>query len=155
MALKEGVKAPNFKLSDQNGIIHNLSDYSGKKIILYFYPKDDTPGCTKEACSFRDNYSSFSSAGFEILGISPDNEKSHMKFQEKFQLPFVLLSDQDHKISDLYDVWGPKKFMGNEYEGISRTTYIIDEKGVIIKTFENVKPAEHAEEILTIMKTLE
>lgn len=155
MALKEGVKAPNFTLSDQNGITHKLSDYLGKKIVLYFYPKDDTPGCTKEACSFRDNFSSYRAAGIEVLGVSPDNEKSHTKFQKKYQLPFVLLSDEDHKVSELYDVWGTKKFMGNEYDGIYRTTYVINEVGIILKTFEKVKPDEHANEILTVLKIQE
>jgi len=151
MVLKEGKDAPAFELMDQEGKLHKLSDYLGKVVILYFYPKDDTPGCTVEACNFRDNFEVFTAAGVEILGISPDNVKSHAKFQQKHSLPFTLLADEDHEVCEVYGVWGPKKFMGKEYNGVYRTTYIIDEEGLIKKTFENVKPDEHAQEILSLL----
>jgi len=149
--LREGKEAPDFELMDQEGKLHKLSDYKGKVVILYFYPKDDTPGCTVEACNFRDNFEVFKAAGVEILGISPDSVKSHAKFQQKHSLPFTLLADEDHKVCEVYGVWGPKKFMGKEYNGVYRTTYIIDEQGLIKKTFENVKPDEHAQEILSLL----
>lgn len=152
MVLKEGKGAPGFELMDQEGKLHKLSDYLGKIVILYFYPKDDTPGCTVEACNFRDNFEVFKAAGVEILGISPDNVKSHAKFQQKHSLQFPLLADEDHKVCEVYGVWGPKKFMGKEYNGVYRTTYIIDEQGLIKKTFENVKPDEHAQEILNLLE---
>lgn len=151
MILREGKEAPDFELMDQEGKLHKLSDYKGKVVILYFYPKDDTPGCTVEACNFRDNFEVFKAAGVEILGISPDSVKSHAKFQQKHSLPFTLLADEDHKVCEVYGVWGPKKFMGKEYNGVYRTTYIIDEQGLIKKTFENVKPDEHAQEILSLL----
>jgi len=140
--------APGFELSDQNGKLHKLSDYRGKRLVLYFYPKDDTPGCTAEACGFRDNYSVFKQNDIEILGVSADSEKSHAKFQEKYQLPFTLLSDPDHKLSEEYGVWGLKKFMGREYFGINRTTFLFDEEGNLVQIYKKVKPAEHAQEIL-------
>ena len=152
MVLNEGKDAPGFELMDQEGKLHKLSDYLGKIVILYFYPKDDTPGCTVEACNFRDNFEVFKAAGVEILGISPDNVKSHTKFQQKHSLQFTLLADEDHKVCEVYGVWGPKKFMGKEYNGVYRTTYIIDEQGLIKKTFENVKPDEHAQEILNLLE---
>jgi peroxiredoxin Q/BCP len=151
MALKEGMIAPDFELMDQEGKLHKLGDYRGKVIVLYFYPKDDTPGCTVEACNFRDNFEVFKSAGVEILGISPDSMKSHAKFQQKHGLPFPLLADENHKVCEVYGVWGIKKFMGNEYFGVYRTTYVIDEEGLIKKIFENVKPSEHAQEILSLL----
>ena len=151
MIIKEGKEAPDFELMDQEGMLHKLSDYKGKVVILYFYPKDDTPGCTVEACNFRDNFGVFKAAGVAILGISPDSVKSHAKFQQKHSLPFTLLADEDHKVCEVYGVWGPKKFMGKEYNGVYRTTYIIDEQGLIKKTFENVKPDEHAQEILSLL----
>jgi peroxiredoxin Q/BCP len=140
--------APEFALQDENGTLRRLSEYRGKPVVLYFYPKDDTPGCTKEACSFRDDYSAYENAGVTILGVSPDSPRSHTKFKEKYQIPFTLLADEDHKVSEEYGVWGKKKFMGREYDGIHRTTFIIDENGQIKKVFENVKPANHSEEIL-------
>jgi len=152
MVLKEGKDAPGFDLMDQEGKLHKLSDYLGKIVILYFYPKDDTPGCTVEACNFRDNFEIFKAAGVEILGISPDNVKSHAKFQQKHTLPFTLLADEDHKVCEVYGVWGPKKFMGKEYNGVYRTTYIIDQQGLIKNIFENVKPDEHAQEILNLLE---
>ncbi len=151
MALKEGVLAPDFELLDQDGVACKLSDLRGKVVILYFYPKDDTPGCTTEACNFRDNFSVFKAAGIEILGVSKDSVKSHAKFQQKYELPFTILADEDHRVCELYQVWGKKKYMGKEYDGIFRTTYIIDEQGLIKKTYENVKPDQHAREILSLL----
>lgn len=151
MALKEGIIAPDFDLMDQERNAHKLVDYRGKVVVLYFYPKDDTPGCTLEACNFRDNFEVFKSAGVEILGISPDSVKSHAKFQQKHALPFTLLADEDHHVCEVYGVWGPKKYMGKEYNGVYRTTYIIDEQGLIKKIYENVKPSEHAQEILSLL----
>ncbi len=148
MTLEINTTAPDFELSDQNGNLHKPSDYRGKRVVLYFYPKDDTPGCTAEACSFRDNYSVFKQNGIEILGVSADSEKSHAKFQEKYQLPFTLLSDPEHTVSEAYGVWGLKKYMGREYYGINRTTFLINEDGKLVKIYEKVKPAEHAQEIM-------
>jgi peroxiredoxin Q/BCP len=148
MTLDLNTPAPNFELGDQNGEPHKLSDYLGKRVVLYFYPKDDTPGCTAEACSFRDNYSVFKQNNIVILGVSADSAKSHAKFQEKYELPFTLLSDTDHTVSEAYGVWGLKKYMGREYFGINRTTFLIDEEGNLVKVYEKVKPAEHAQEII-------
>jgi peroxiredoxin Q/BCP len=120
----------------------------GEKVVLYFYPKDDTPGCTKEACSFRDAFAEYKKRGIKILGVSPDKESAHKKFREKYKLPFTLLADTDHSIADAYGTWGEKKFMGRTYMGIKRTTFLIDEKGKIKKIFEKVKPDEHAREVL-------
>jgi peroxiredoxin Q/BCP len=152
MPLQEGENAPDFTLNDENETPHSLSDYRGNYVLLYFYPKDDTPGCTTEACNFRDDYSDYLDAGVVILGISPDSSKSHDKFINKYDLPFSLLADPEHKVADLYNVWGRKKFMGREYDGIFRTTFLIDPDGVIIKTFENVKPARHSKEVLGVIK---
>jgi peroxiredoxin Q/BCP len=146
--IKEGTTAPAFKTTDQNGEAVSLKDLKGKKVVLYFYPKDDTPGCTKEACSFKDAYSKFKKKGITILGVSPDSEKSHQKFIAKFELPFTLLADTDHSIADAYGVYGEKKFMGRTYMGVYRTTFLIDEKGKIKKVFEKVKPEDHADEVL-------
>jgi peroxiredoxin Q/BCP len=123
MPISAGQKAPDFSLQDDSGMERQLSEYLGKPVVLYFYPKDDTPGCTKEACSFRDDYSSYQDAGVTILGVSPDSVKKHQKFKEKYQLPFTLLADVDHKVCELYGVWGRKKFMGREYDGVFRTTF--------------------------------
>ena len=152
MALQIGEKAPDFKLQDQFGDLHKLSDYLGKKVILYFYPKDNTPGCTTEACNFRDNYALFRAKGLQILGVSADNVKSHKGFQEKFSLPFLLLADTDHAVSEAYGVWALKKMMGKEYFGIVRTTFVIDEEGKISGVYEKVKPEEHAQEIIQDLK---
>lgn len=149
MTLRPGDKAPEFSLADQDGRVRNLSDYRGKQVVLYFYPKDDTPGCTKEACSFRDDYSAYEQAGIEVLGISPDSVKSHQKFKEKFALPFPLLSDPDHEVCAQYGAWGRKKYMGREYDGVLRTTYTIGADGVILSVFENVRPADHSAEVLS------
>jgi len=146
--VKEGTAAPAFKTTDANGETVNLKDFRGQKVVLYFYPKDDTPGCTKEACSFRDAFSKFKKQGITILGVSPDSEKSHQKFVAKYKLPFTLLADTDHSIADAYGVYGEKKFMGRTYMGIHRTTFLIDEKGKIKKVFEKVKPEDHANEVL-------
>ena len=146
--IKEGTNAPAFKTTDANGETVNLKDFRGKRVVLYFYPKDDTPGCTKEACSFRDAFSKFKKQGITILGVSPDSEKSHQKFATKYKLPFTLLADTDHSIADAYGVYGEKKFMGRTYMGIHRTTFLIDEKGKIKRVFEKVKPEDHADEVL-------
>ena len=146
--LKEGGRAPAFSTTDGDGNKVSLKDYRGEKVVLYFYPKDDTPGCTKEACSFRDAFSDFKKRGIKVLGVSPDNEASHKKFAAKFKLPFTLLTDPDHKIADSYGVYGEKKFMGRTYMGVMRTTFLIDEQGKIKKIFAKVKPDEHAQEVL-------
>ena len=145
---KEGTTAPAFKTTDQNGESVSLKDLRGQKVVLYFYPKDDTPGCTKEACSFRDAYSKFKKQKITVLGVSPDKEAAHKKFETKYQLPFTLLADTDHSIAEAYGVWGEKKFMGRTYMGVHRTTFLIDEKGKIRKVFEKVKPEDHASEVL-------
>ncbi|MDD5084000.1 MAG: thioredoxin-dependent thiol peroxidase [Candidatus Moranbacteria bacterium] len=154
MLPKVGRKAPPFALPDQNGTEHTLSQYLGKWVVLYFYPKDDTPGCTKEACSFRDNFSVFKKAGITVLGVSVDPVKKHAKFAEKYTLPFTLLSDEQKQVVEQYGVWGKKKFMGREYMGTYRTTFLIDPKGTVAKVYENVKPDNHAEEIIADAKTL-
>ncbi len=148
MILPENTMAPEFTLLDETWINRSLQDYKGKWVVLYFYPKDDTPGCTTEACSFRDDYSAYEKAGVTILGVSKDSPKSHAKFKAKYQLPFTLLADEEHKVAELYGVWGRKKYMGKEYDGMFRTTYLIDPEGKIIKVFENVKPADHSAEVL-------
>ena len=145
---KEGTTAPAFKTTDENGETVSLKDLRGQKVVLYFYPKDDTPGCTKEACSFRDAFSKFKKQDITVLGVSPDKEASHQKFVTKYKLPFTLLADTDHSIADAYGVWGEKKFMGRTYMGVHRTTFLIDEKGKIKKIFEKVKPEDHASEVL-------
>jgi thioredoxin-dependent peroxiredoxin len=146
--LKEGTTAPAFKTNDANGETVSLKDLRGQKVVLYFYPKDDTPGCTKEACSFRDEFAQFKKRGIAVLGVSPDNEAKHKKFETKYNLPFTLLTDTDHAIAEAYGVWGEKKFMGRKYMGVHRTTFLIDEKGKIKKVFEKVKPEDHANEVL-------
>ena len=146
--IKEGSTAPAFKTNDANGETVSLKDLRGQKVVLYFYPKDDTPGCTKEACSFRDAFAKYKKRGITVLGVSPDSEASHKKFETKYKLPFTLLADKDHAIADAYGVWGEKKFMGRTYMGIHRTTLLIDEKGKIKKVFEKVKPEDHASEVL-------
>lgn len=152
--LETGTKAPHFVLTDQNGMKHALKEYVGKYVLLYFYPKDDTPGCTKEACALRDNFPAFKKLGITIFGVSADSEKSHKKFEEKYELPFTLLADTDHTLATAYGVWGMKKFMGREYEGVSRVSYLIDDMGKIAKVYGNVKPEFHAEEVLKDLKTI-
>ena len=151
MPISAGISAPEFEMLDDTNIMRKLSDYRGKNIVLYFYPADDTPGCTKEACNFRDDYSAYEKANIVILGVSPDNVESHVKFKKKFQLQFPLLVDEGHKVCDAYGVWGPKKLMGKSYEGVLRTTFLIDANGNIIKVFENVRPAEHSGEVLSAL----
>ncbi len=146
--LKEGDAAPDFTTKDQDGKEVKLSDFRGQKVVLYFYPKDDTPGCTKEACSFRDSNSVYKKKNIKVLGISPDNEKSHQKFIGKFDLPFTLLTDTDHQIAESYGAWGEKSMYGKKYMGIFRYTFLIDEKGQIAKIFTKVNVSEHADEVL-------
>ncbi len=150
--LETGTLAPDFTLeSDGDGSV-SLSDFRGKKVVLYFYPKDDTPGCTTEACNFRDDYSALTSAGAVVLGVSPDSIKSHRNFKNKYELPFLLLSDPDHKVADTYGAWGPKKMMGKSYEGIIRSTYVIDETGKIMRVFPKVDVKQHSQEILAVLR---
>ena len=149
MPISSGIPAPEFELYDEANTLRKLADFRGKNVVLYFYPKDDTPGCTKEACNFRDDYSAYEKADIVILGVSADSIESHVKFKKKYNIPFSLLADEGHTVADLYGVWGPKKFMGKEYEGILRTTFLIDGNGNIIRVFENVKPAEHSAEVLS------
>lgn len=146
--LKIGDPAPNFKGIDQQGKNHELGDYKGKKLVVFFYPKASTPGCTAEACNLRDNFERFQSQGFEILGVSADSELRQAKFKEKNDLPFPLLADENKAVIEAFGVWGPKKFMGKTYDGIHRTTFVIDEKGVIIDVIAQVKTKAHAEQIL-------
>jgi thioredoxin-dependent peroxiredoxin len=148
--LKEGQKAPAFEGKDQENNIIRLSDYSGKKVILYFYPKDDTPGCTAEACNLRDNYHELIDKGFIVIGVSADNEKSHSRFAGKYSLPFPLIADTDKKIITSYGVWGEKKMYGKSFMGIIRTTFIIDGKGIIEKIISKVDTAAHTEQIFKL-----
>jgi thioredoxin-dependent peroxiredoxin len=152
MYLPEGSQAPDFTLPDENGDDHELKDYQGGYVLLYFYPKDDTPGCTTEACNFRDDYSQYKDIDVTILGVSPDTPDSHHKFKEKYQLPFTLLADEDHAVCELYGVWGPKKSFGKEYVGVHRTSYLIDPKGKIQKVWQKVSPAKHSAEVLALLK---
>jgi peroxiredoxin Q/BCP len=146
--LKEGSKAPAIKSVDQNGKPISLADFKGKKVILYFYPKDDTPGCTSQACNLKDNYSALIKKGFQVVGVSVDSVKSHKNFEEKFALPFPLISDEEKKIVDKYNLWGEKKFMGRTYMGTTRTTFLIDELGIIKKIIDKPDTKNHTEEIL-------
>lgn len=148
--LKEGDAAPEFSALNEKGQTVQLADYKGKKLVLYFYPKDDTPGCTAQACSLRDSYGAFQAKGYEILGVSPDSVKKHVKFQDKFNLPFALLADEDHAVSEAYGVWGEKKFMGRAYMGIHRTTFVIDENGKIERIIGKVNTEGHADQLLTV-----
>jgi peroxiredoxin Q/BCP len=152
MILKENSIAPDFVLNDETGKPVQLSDYIGKDVVLYFYPKDDTSGCTTEACNFRDDYSAYEKAGVVILGVSPDSIESHAKFKAKYHLPFPLLADEGHKVCEKYGVWGKKQMYGREYDGVLRTTYLIGKNGKVRKVFEKVKPAEHSAEILAVIK---
>ena len=149
--IPEKSEAPDFTLLDETGVSRKLSDYRGKDVVLYFYPKDDTPGCTTEACAFRDDYSAYEKAGVVILGLSADSPKSHLKFKKKYGLSFTLLSDEDHKVCEEYGVWAKKKMMGREYMGILRTTYLISKEGMVKKVFEDVKPAGHSQQILALV----
>jgi peroxiredoxin Q/BCP len=149
--LEEGTQAPDFTLPDENGTEVSLSQFRGKKVVIYFYPKDDTPGCTKEACNFRDNYDAILEKGAVVLGVSADSQKSHQKFKSKYELPFFLLSDPDKAMIQQYGAWGEKKMYGKTYEGVIRSTYVIDEDGKIAKVFPTVKPAEHGAEVLGVL----
>ena len=146
--LKVGIKAPDFSLEDQNGKTHSLSDYKGKKVILYFYPKDMTSGCSKQACAFAELYPQFREKDAVVLGVSKDSVTSHKKFEEKFGLPFTILSDPNQEVIQAYDVLKEKSMYGRKYMGVVRSTYLIDEKGIIAKTFDKVKPADNAKQML-------
>ena len=146
--LKEGDKAPEFNVTNELGEQMTLADFSGKKLVLYFYPKDSTPGCTAESCNLRDHYTDLKTKGFEVLGVSADNEASHQKFIKKHELPFHLLADTEKQVLNAYGVWGPKNFMGRTFDGIHRTTFVIDENGIIERIFTKVKTKEHTEQIL-------
>ena len=152
VTLQEGDKAPAFRLPNQDGKMISLSSYKGKKLVLYFYPEDDTPTCTIQACNLRDNYALLKKNGFEVVGISPDEPSKHKKFENKFKLPFTLLADPSHEVLEQYGVWDQKKMFGHEYMGVLRTTFVLDEKGVIRKIFLRPKNKAHAEEILEAMK---
>ena len=154
MPVLAGTLAPDFYLADETEKMHSLSEYLGKPVVLYFYSKDDTPGCTKEACNFRDDYSAYEKAGVVILGVSPDSPKSHAKFKAKYQLPFTLLADIGHKVCEAYGVWGRKKKRGREYDGVLRTTFLIGKDGLILEVFEKVKPAEHSAEIMAALSKI-
>ena len=148
ITLKKGDKAPSFSGKDQDGNIHTLTDYKGKKLVVFFYPKANTPGCTAEACDLRDNFERFKINNYALLGVSADNAKAQANFKNKFEFPFPLLADEDKSVIQAFGVWGPKKFMGKEYDGIHRTTFIIDENGLIDEVISDVKTKEHASQIL-------
>jgi peroxiredoxin Q/BCP len=155
MELKVGQKAPELNLPDENGKVHKLADYKGKTIVLYFYPADDTPGCTLEACNFRDDYLKYKAAGAVILGVSPDDEGSHEKFKKKFSLPFPLLADDGHKLCEKYGVWGEKSMFGKKYMGVIRSTFIIDGEGKVAEVFKKVSVAQHSKKVLSTLKELQ
>ncbi|HEY7148019.1 MAG TPA: thioredoxin-dependent thiol peroxidase [Gaiellaceae bacterium] len=149
--IEEGKPAPDFELATDTGERVKLSDYRGQPVVLYFYPKDDTPGCTVEASGFRDSYGDFEKRGAVVLGVSPDDEASHAKFKSKYSLPFTLLADPDHEVAERYGVWGEKKYAGKTYWGVNRTTFVIDADGNIAKVMKNVKPDGHPEQVLTAL----
>ena len=149
--IEEGQPAPDFELPSDSGDTVTLSSLRGKPVVLYFYPKDDTPGCTTQACGIRDAYGEFERAGAVVLGVSPDDERSHGKFRDKYELPFTLLADTDHEVAERYGVWGEKKYMGRTYMGINRSTFVIDGDGIITKVFPQVKPATHADDVLAAL----
>ena len=146
--LKKGDKAPNFSAVDQDGILHKLADYAGKKLVVFFYPKVSTPGCTAEACDLNNNFEKFESLNYAILGVSADSQKAQAKFREKYDFKFPLLADEDKSVINAFGIWGPKKFMGKDYDGIHRTTFIIDENGIIENVISDVKTKVHAAQIL-------
>jgi peroxiredoxin Q/BCP len=150
--LKKGDKAPNFTAKDQHGKQHELGNYQGKKLVIYFYPKDNTPGCTAQACNLRDHETTLQQHGISVLGVSPDSGTSHQKFTEKFQLNFPLLIDTEKEIIHAYGVWGPKKFMGKSYDGVHRTTFIIGEDGHIVEVIDKVDTKNHTQQILDLLK---
>jgi thioredoxin-dependent peroxiredoxin len=149
--IAEGQAAPDFELTSDSGQAVRLSELSGKPVVLYFYPKDDTPGCTAQACGIRDVYGEFERAGAVVLGVSPDDERSHVKFKEKYDLPFTLLADTDHTVAEEYGVWGEKSFAGRKYMGVSRSTFVIDADGNVKKVMHDVKPATHADDVLAAL----
>lgn len=149
--IEEGLPAPDFELTSDSGETVKLSALRGKPVVLYFYPKDDTPGCTAQACGIRDAYGEFEQAGAVVLGVSPDSAESHVKFKEKFGLPFTLLADDDHAVAELYGVWGEKKYAGNTYLGVFRSTFVIGADGTVNKVMHDVKPATHADEVLAAL----
>jgi thioredoxin-dependent peroxiredoxin len=151
--VEEGKPAPDFELSSDAGETIRLSELRGKPVVLYFYPKDDTPGCTAQACGIRDAYGEFEQEGAVVLGVSPDDERSHGKFRDKYGLPFPLLADTDHRVAEQYGVWGEKKYMGRTYLGVKRWTFVIDEDGNVKKVFPDVKPAEHADNVLAALRS--
>lgn len=146
--LSKGDKAPNFTSTDQNGKSHSLNEYKGKKLVVFFYPKADTPSCTAEACDLRDNYHTFQAKGYALLGVSADSQKKQLKFAEKYKLPFPLLADEDKSVINAFGVWGPKKFMGRLFDGINRTTFVINEAGMIEEVITSVKTKQHSAQIL-------
>ena len=150
--IEEGKPAPDFELKSDSGDSIKLSDLRGKQVVLYFYPKDDTPGCATQACGIRDAYGEFEQAGAVVFGVSPDDERSHVKFKEKFDLPFTLLVDVDHRVSEEYGVWGEKSYMGRTYMGIDRSTFVIDEDGNVKKVMHKVKPDTHADDVLATLR---
>lgn len=154
MSVEINKPAPGFTLPDQEGNSHSLAQYLGKWVLIYFYPKDDTPGCTTEACTLRDNFPEFKKLGITVLGISTDTVKSHKKFVEKYKLPFTLLADDEKKVVEQYGVWGKKKFMGHEFTGTMRSSFLVDPQGKIAKIYEKVKPAVHADEVLADIQSL-
>jgi thioredoxin-dependent peroxiredoxin len=149
--IEEGKPAPDFELKSDSGDSVKLSDFRGRPVVLYFYPRDDTPGCTTEACEFRDAYDVYRERGAEILGVSPDNEASHAKFKSKHELPFTLLADPEHEVAEKYGVWGERQFAGKKYMGINRSTFVIDAEGNVARAMLGIKPAGHAEEVLTAL----
>ncbi|HWJ30725.1 MAG TPA: thioredoxin-dependent thiol peroxidase [Gaiellaceae bacterium] len=149
--IEEGKPAPDFALQSDAGETIKLSELRGKPVVLYFYPKDDTPGCTTEACGIRDAYGEFERAGAVVLGVSPDDEASHVKFRNKYDLPFTLLADTDHEVAELYGVWGEKKYAGRSYLGVFRSTFVIGEDGTVKRVMHNVKPDTHADDVLAIL----
>ncbi|MBN2868500.1 MAG: thioredoxin-dependent thiol peroxidase [Flavobacteriaceae bacterium] len=149
--LKQGDKVPNFAVNDQDGNVVSLSDYKGKKLIVFFYPKASTPGCTAEACNLRDNYKVLQDKGFELLGVSADSEKRQTNFKNKYEFPFPLLADEEKEVINAFGVWGPKKFMGREYDGIHRKTFLVDENGVVEHVIDKVKTKDHAAQILELV----
>lgn len=146
--LQEGDKVPEFLSKDQDGTIIKLSDYQGQKLIVFFYPRANTPGCTAQACNLRDNYSRLKSAGYELLGVSEDTGKKQSNFKDKYDLPFPLLADEDHTVIETFGVWGPKKFMGRKFDGLQRTTFVLDKNGIVEKLIDKVKTKDHATQIL-------
>jgi len=150
--IEEGKPAPDFELSSDAGETVRLSELRGKPVVLYFYPKDDTPGCTAQACGIRDAYGEFEKEGAVVLGVSPDDERSHGRFRDKYDLPFTLLADTDHHVAERYGVWGEKKYRGRSYLGVKRWTFVIDADGNVKKVFPDVKPAEHADNVLAVLR---